>query len=88
MNTSLFRCPTCHKKLDELVSVTPYTYPEVGDGFVCGNCGTIGEFVKGGVRKMSDKDLRNLSPEEQAGIDFAKQTTKPKKNDQHDQHNN
>lgn len=63
-------CPSCHRTVSDVFSVTPGETPSDGDGYVC-PCGALCIFTIDGLRQMTEEEATALSEDERRDIDFA-----------------
>ncbi len=67
----VFACPTCRTIVSQLASTSPDAMPESGSLYICGDCATLSQFRPKGLRKLSSRQLRRITPEELKEIRFA-----------------
>lgn len=75
---SRYRCGHCKKALDGY-SGDAETYPDPGDLGVCAYCGTLQQYVVGGVEPLRDEVLRTLPPDLQERLKRTSEAVKAKR---------
>lgn len=72
MNRSIvFACPTCSTVVSQLATTSPDSLPDVGSLYICGDCATLSTFHSRGLRKLNQRQLRRITPDELREIRFA-----------------